>query len=162
MLFIDCNLKLGNDDIKEIRYGVQANVDNIPPEYEASFVLIATRNGGGVNEGMRNWGDKMLGYYGKERGNSHARDYTLQYLGYSTDNGAYYYYYTEPNKNYQDTVIDIKKYHDSNKIPTKYILLDSWWYYKGVNGGIKNWTARDDVFPVCNMYMFIVTNHHWI
>ncbi len=32
-------------------------------------------------------------------------------------------------------------------IPFKYILLDSWWYFKGVGGGVKNWTATPDTFP---------------
>ena len=32
-------------------------------------------------------------------------DVTLQYLGYSTDNGAYYYYNTAPGLNYQETMV---------------------------------------------------------
>ena len=67
--------------------------------------------------------------------------------GYSTDNGAYYYYETEPNKNYQETMIDVKAYHDRIGLPTKWVLLDSWWYFKGDNGGVKNWTAMPSIFP---------------
>ena len=69
------------------------------------------------------------------------------HTGYSTDNGAYYYYQTEPLKNYQETMLDVKAYHDKLGLPTKWVLLDSWWYYKGINGGVKNWTARPDIFP---------------
>ena len=25
--------------------------------------------------------------------------------------------------------------------------MDSWWYYKGINGGVKLWEPRPDVFP---------------
>ena len=25
--------------------------------------------------------------------------------------------------------------------------LDSWWYYKGKNGGVTQWVPRPDVFP---------------
>jgi hypothetical protein len=31
-------------------------------------------------------------------------------------------------------------------IPYRGILLDSWWYYKGDQGGVKNWTAQTSVF----------------
>ena len=92
---------------------------------------------------MQEWGQRQLQYFGvRQKGNSHSRDYTLQYLGYSTDNGAYYYYHTEPNKNYQQTIVDVANYHKSVGLPTKWVLLDSWWYYQGTNGGVKNWTAR--------------------
>ena len=75
---------------------------------------------------MFEWGEKKLTYFNKKRSNSHLRDYTLNYLGYSIDNGAYYYYQTEPDKNYEETIIDIKNYVDKENIPVKYILLDSW------------------------------------
>ena len=25
--------------------------------------------------------------------------------------------------------------------------IDSWWYFEGSDGGVKNWTARPDIFP---------------
>ncbi len=31
-------------------------------------------------------------------------------------------------------------------IPYTGVLLDSWWYFKGIGGGVKNWTSRPDVF----------------
>jgi hypothetical protein len=71
----------------------------------------------------------------------------LQFLGYSTDNGAYYYYTTEKNKNYQDTILDIAKDAKAQKIPYRYWLADSWWYYKGDKNGVKNWTSMPSIFP---------------
>ena len=59
------------------------------------------------------------------------RDYSLNYLGYSTDNGAFYYYQTEdhqpgkrgppytPGKTYEETLIDVKHYADSIGVPYK-------------------------------------------
>ena len=52
-----------------------------------------------------------------------------------------------PGKNYEDTLIDVKTYADSESIPYKYVLLDSWWYYQGEGGGVTNWVGRPDVFP---------------
>ena len=34
-------------------------------------------------------------------------DDTVNYLGYWTDNGAFYYYNTVEGKNYQDTMMDV-------------------------------------------------------
>lgn len=47
--------------------------------------------------------------------------------------GAYYYYQTEDGipgkfgdgKNYEDTLIDVKKYADANAIPYKYVFYYS-------------------------------------
>jgi hypothetical protein len=127
-----------------IEYGVQGSITEYPPGYSLSYVLTMGPRGG-VNRAMENWGDRLLSRYGKTRENTY-QDYALNYLGYSTDNGAYYYYQTEdhapkrgppytPGKTYQQTLIDVKKYADSEAIPYKYILLDSWWYYQGVGGG---------------------------
>lgn len=46
-------------------------------------------------------------------------------------------------------MIALHNYSDAARIPYRYWLLDSWWYYKS-NGkvkGVTNWTARPDVFP---------------
>ena len=147
-------------------FGVQGSIAEIPPGYSLSFVLAASRNGG-VNRALEEWGDRLLQRYGKTREMSY-RDYSLNYLGYSTDNGAYYYYQTEghtpgkpvgepaatgPWKNYEQTLIDVRRYADSEKIPYKYALLDSWWYYKGVGNGVTNWVGRPDIFPHGNDYV---------
>ena len=40
----------------------------------------------GIQQAMVEWGDVMLAQYGRER-EAYKRDYTLNTLGYSTDNG---------------------------------------------------------------------------
>lgn len=60
-------------------------------------------------------------------------DATAQYLGYNTDHGAYYYYNPLPGKTYGETLLAVHNYTSSINIPYKWILLDSWWYYKGYN-----------------------------
>ena len=27
------------------------------------------------------------------------------------------------------------------------VQIDSWWYYKGPENGVKNWTAKPSIFP---------------
>jgi len=40
-----------------------------------------------------------------------------RYLGYSTDNGAYYYYHTEPGLSYQDTLSAVRADADAKGLP---------------------------------------------
>ncbi len=35
------------------------------------------------------------------------------------------------NQDYEQTLVAVKAYADSLSVPFKYVLLDSWWYYKG-------------------------------
>jgi len=87
----------------------------------------------------------MLQRFGrKSRMDAWDKDFTLQYLGYSTDNGAYYYYNVEPlsdgsDGNYEDTLLRVKDYADEESIPYKYVLIDSWWYYEGIHDGVTVW-----------------------
>lgn len=74
------------------------------------------------------------------------------------DNGAYYYYQTEPGKNYEDTLIDVKLYADKVGIPYRYVLLDSWWYFKGTNSGVSRWDAMPSIFPHGLEYLYNATN----
>ena len=55
--------------------------------------------------------------------------------------------HTEPNQTSERTLLDVKIYADELQIPYSYVLLDSWWYYKGPGGGIDLWEARPDSFP---------------
>ena len=61
--------------------------------------------------------------------------------------GAYYYYNFEKSKSAQATLVDVKAYADKEGIPYKYVLLDSWWYPKGGDGGVKEWVATEQTFP---------------
>jgi hypothetical protein len=79
------------------------------------------------------------------RSNEHRlNDPAINYLGYFTNNGGYYYYNTQPGLNYEQTMVNVA--HDI-KFPFHYIELDSWWYYKGTGGGVSQWRALPDVFP---------------
>jgi len=65
--------------------------------------------------------------YGKSRTAAWDKDFTLRYLGYSTDNGGYYYYNTPGFKNYEDTMLAVAQYAQTMAIPYRYWLADSWW-----------------------------------
>lgn len=128
--------------------GLHGRIRSIPADFSHQTILFA---GSGINSLLESWGDLMLQRYGKQR-RKPGTDFISSYLGYFTDTGGYYWYNTEPNKNYQTTIVDVLNYHKSIQLPIRYYELDSWWYYKGNNsvgesGGIKLWEPRPDIFP---------------
>ena len=124
-----------------LEYGVMGSIISIPENYNHSMIVFYSSKG--INEGVREWGQAMQKAHNRTNQNR-LNDLSINYLGYYTDNGAYYYYHTEDGQNYQQTMLDsIQKI----QLPFHYLQIDSWWYYKGIGGGVSEWVARPDVFP---------------
>jgi hypothetical protein len=112
-------------------------------QMNSNHSLIVFYSSKGINEGVREWGQAMQKAH--NRTNQYRfNDLSINNLGYYTDNGAYYYYHTEDGKTYEQTMLDsIQKI----SLPFHYLQIDSWWYYKGIGGGVTQWTSMPDVFP---------------
>lgn len=109
-----------------IQYGIMGNVTSIPAGYSMKTILYIGE-GLGINAAVSQWGSVVRKYHNKgDMRQSVEKDITLRYLGYTTDNGAYYYYKTVDGLNYQDTMTSIKQYAENLSVPYKYVLLDSW------------------------------------
>lgn len=121
--------------------GLMATVVSVPAGYTMETMVYL---GSGVNGATKGYGQALMRKYATSRS---SKDQTLKYLGFSTDNGAFYYYLTEHGKNYEDTLLDVHKYSVSQGIPYKHVLLDSWWYTKGKGSGVKEWDATSTTFP---------------
>lgn len=126
----------------EVRVGILGSVASVPSLHSHETVLYF---GNGPNNAMMNWGQALLNKYDKPNDGS-KKDFTNINLGYNTDHGAYYYYTTANYSDYSQVLGAVYNYSVALGIPYKYVLLDSWWYYKGIGGGVANWTARPDVF----------------
>jgi len=133
-----------DDSTKTLSYGVLGSITSVPAQFTVETII---QLGSGVNSVMQAWGDRLLHRYGKERYAYRGKDLTVRYLGYSTDNGAYYYYNTENNETYEQTLEGVYQYSVQQGLPYKWILLDSWWYPKGPEGGVITWDAMPSVFP---------------
>jgi hypothetical protein len=125
--------------------GINGLVQHLPPGFTHDSILIA---GVGVEATMQSWGDKLLAYSGKQRGNYDARsaDYTLANLGYWTDRGAYYY--GRPDKRHrgwtvEDSLLGVQADMKANGIPVQYFQLDDWFFPQtnGDFGGMHEWRA---------------------
>eukprot|EP00977_Amphora_coffeiformis_P005903 scaffold1248_cov170-Amphora_coffeaeformis.AAC.22 len=132
--------------LQEFGFGVMGSITSIPENYEMSVIVSSHPRIGptGIRDAFTSWGSKLQTLHQTNR----MKDVTLDYLQYSTDNGAYYYYHADENKTYQDTILQLQDHVENKiKLPVKSWLLDSWFYYKGKDQGVKEWVARPDVFP---------------
>jgi hypothetical protein len=66
-------------------FGIRGLVASLPVGFRSSTLL--TLGTGGVNRGMQVWGTNMLRKTGKDP-NIYQDDFSLHYLGYTTDNGT--------------------------------------------------------------------------
>ena len=148
-------------------FGLDAPVESVPAGYSLETIVHL---GTGVNAAMKEWGTTMLDKYKTVR----PADFASEWLGFSTDNGAYYYYGWHPTattpdySNYEDALTGVHGYAAKEDIPYKHVLLDSWWYTKGEAGGVKEWDATGSTFPhglrafaTTTGWRFMMHNRHW-
>ena len=126
-----------------VGFGIISSVDTVPPKYVFKTLVVGGQN---VTGTMETWGGLLRKWYRKDD-TARRNDFTVNYLGYWTDNGACYYYNTGTYPNYEEVLLAVKSDADQQGIPFRYLQIDSWWYYKGLANGVKNWTAMPSVFP---------------
>jgi len=130
-----------------LSYGLLGSITSIPAGFTLRTVISAEQ--GGPSAGMYRWGSIVRKYHDLP---ARPYDFTLDYLGYGTDNGQYYYYSPEKDangkpKSYEDTLLDVMADAKLRDIPYRYIQLDSWWYPQGKGGGVVDWVATNKSFP---------------
>ena len=144
----------------------------IPAGMRLEALLL--HSSGGVRSAMYEWGEKMMAGSGKTRTSRREVDYTLSHLGFSTDAGAYYYYYTGTNDTtffpsnasryatYEDLALLVHNCTTALRIPVKYMLLDSYWYFRSTNGGgTKRWEPTPQTFPHGLAWLHEQTGFRW-
>jgi hypothetical protein len=124
-----CIQQMGRDPTR-ISCELNERLKNIPAGFtQNTWVVI----GKGINHVWDAWGAAMTDLAGKTRPASDA-DIGLKYLGYWTDNGAFYYYNYDPSLGYAKTLLKLADHFHQRKIPVGYLQLDSWWYHKSLAG----------------------------
>ena len=113
-------------------FGLMGSIRKIEaPGLELEYIVSY---GNSFGEAFERWGKALRDYHGKiVRDN--REDLVSDYLGYWTDNGAFYYYHTLEGLNYEDTLVSLKGTFEQMGIPVRHLEIDSWWYpkvsYKG-------------------------------
>ncbi|XP_046547865.1 uncharacterized protein LOC124257770 isoform X1 [Haliotis rubra] len=134
------NPSTGGDNVY---WGTMGGVKDVPVGVETSCILFCGNQG--INKAMVSWGQILKQWHG--RTDQYVKsDFTLNYLAYGTDNGAYYCWRSEDGKNYQDTVLDIKSYMVQIGVPIRYMQYDVTWY-SDLDNGVVTWSSPPGVFP---------------
>ena len=118
--------QLKGNATSEITSTLNAGVAHLPSGF-AQQTLLAF--GPGINRAWESWGSSLLQLQGVTRPSNEA-DIGLRYLGYWTDNGAYYYYNYDHRLGYAGTLEALIARYRAEHIPVRYLQLDSWWYSK--------------------------------
>ena len=106
--------------------GLNPNLASLPGGFTHRTLLVI---GSGIGTTVHAWGNALTDGSGKPRPTDNA-DMLIKYLGYWTDNGAYYYYNYDQSKGYAGTLLALVQHYREADIPIRYLQLDSWWYQK--------------------------------
>jgi hypothetical protein len=118
------------DGRQKMASGFDGELRNLPAGFTQQTILAF---GHGINRTLDRWGYALTRLDGVKRPGNEA-DTVLKYLGYWTDNGAYYYYNYDTNQGYAGTLQSLVEHYRQEQIPIRYLQLDSWWYYKTLTG----------------------------
>jgi len=128
-----------------VAVGIDGELQKLEPGRVTESILVFSDKG--VVDTMNSLGATLLSESGKKPIDKYET-YFLKYLGYWTDNGAFYYYRTEPGKNYATTLLELGVYMKRESIPVRHLQLDSWWYYKSkIDNGVYRWEPIKEMFP---------------
>ena len=117
---------MSGDGQTNITSGLNGALRHLPAGFSQQTILTF---GHGINRTWDLWGKSLLELQGLQRPDNEA-DTVLKYLGYWTDNFAYYYYNYDLDKGYAGTLQSLVDRYRQEEIPIRYLQLDSWWYYK--------------------------------
>jgi hypothetical protein len=161
-----------------IASGLGKAIGSVPAGFtQQTLMAIAP----GIRHTWRIWGSGLTCLSGKKVPGNES-DITLKYYGYWTDNGAEYYYKYDPGLGYAGTLKAVVARYREEKLPVRYLQLDSWWYdksYPGMSpddhtgrwkafGGIMRYHADASLFPEGleafqrSVGLPLVTHSRWI
>ena len=178
--------RISGDGKTHIASELRGTVTNIPAGFTQQ-TLVAYGNG--INHVWDQFGEALRAVTGKTMP-ANDSDIGLKYLGYWTDNGAFYYYHFDPELGYGGTLLKLAQHFREANIPVKYMQLDSWWYYKTFTGpdgkigkpkneklpagewnrygGLMEYRAHPGVFPdglakfQAELGLPLVTHNRWV
>ncbi|XP_050418345.2 uncharacterized protein LOC126831737 [Patella vulgata] len=134
-----------------ISWGLKGGIEEVPENFLQQYIVMYSPDG--INAAFREWGDVMRSYYNRPSSYRES-DLTNNYLGYWTDNGAYYYYHPADQQNYEDTVYGVIDYANKLSIPYRYFQYDEWFYNTDQHIGTLTWDALPGVFPDGLRYVY--------
>lgn len=139
-----------------VRCGWHGDLAEVPSGFATELVVWAASS---PRQALEAWGALLQRRHGTQRPSRYADDLVGK-LSYWTDNGAVYYYRTEPGCDYTETLGRVVADMHANEIPIREVHLDSFFYphqyLREVSpdgapivppSGMKTWDPRPDLFP---------------
>jgi len=139
-----------------VRCGWHGDLAEIPAGFATELALWAADS---PRHALAAWADLLLQRHGTQRPSRYVDD-LLGKLSYWTDNGAVYYYRTEPACDYTTTLERVVANLHAHDIPVRALQIDSWFYphqhLRKVSAegapvvppsGMMTWEPRADLFP---------------
>lgn len=139
-----------------IRCGWHGDLRQVPAGFASELALWA---GDGPRPVLEAWGAHLLATNETQRPSRYADDLVGK-LSYWTDNGAVYYYRTEPGCDYTQTLERVSADLQARDIPIRQVHIDSFFYphqyLRDVSpegapivppSGLRTWDPRPDLFP---------------
>ena len=139
-----------------VRCGWHGDLDEVPAGFASEMAIWA---GDGPRALLDAWAQLLCRRHGTQRPSRYADD-LLGKLSYWTDNGAVYYYRTEPDCDYTTTLERVVADLHARDVPARSVQIDSWFYphqhLRPVSAegapivppsGMTVWEPRGDLFP---------------
>ncbi len=138
-----------------LRCGWHGDLDEVPAGFATELAVWA---GPGPRACLEAWGAELQRRAGTVRPGRYA-DELARRPSYWTDNGAAYWYRTEPGSTVPETLTAAVDDLRARGVPFGTVQLDSWWYPHEVvrpfdtdawevpPTGLVRWEARDDILP---------------
>ncbi|HUO04167.1 MAG TPA: hypothetical protein VMU16_03110 [Candidatus Binataceae bacterium] len=139
-----------------VRCGWHGDLNDVPSGFATEMAIWA---GDGPRALLDEWARLLCRRHGTQRLSRYADD-LLGKLSYWTDNGSVYYYRTEPDCDYTQTLTRVVGDLHARDIPVRSVQLDSWFYphqnLRPVSAegapmvppsGMMTWEPRGDLFP---------------
>ncbi len=138
-----------------ISWGWHGDLDGVPRGFSSSLVVVAGR---GMRDALDRYTRLVTNRHGTARPPVDA-DELGRRISYWTDNGAAYWYRTEPGRDTPTTITDTVTDLRERAIPVGAVQLDSWFYPHEVirpfdtdawevpPTGLMEWEPRRDVLP---------------
>eukprot|EP00127_Corallochytrium_limacisporum_P006483 Clim_evm14s229 gene=Clim_evmTU14s229 len=150
---------LEDDGVPMLKLGLMGSVKSVPVGYDVSFMEFSWDMG--IHAAFLQWGSALRMRYNLPIESTRPSRFT-DYLGYYTDNGAWYYYRGEPTGKRQKALNPngtrfpadmplllkaVANAADNDGIPFRHGQMDSWWYEHGEHDGVKAWEPNSQYVP---------------
>jgi hypothetical protein len=138
-----------------VRCGWHGDLDAVPAGFASELALFA---GPGPRRVLESWGALLQRRAGARRRSRYV-DASVSHLSYWTDNGAAYWYRSEPGLDLPTTLERTLATLRAQRVPVRCVELDSWFYphaqSRSLNPGVSDvpptgamaWEPRADLLP---------------